>query len=148
MTTIAYAKGVLAGDRMACEGNTKYGRMTKIFRSRGHLVAFSGASDVAMLLLKWFEDGARVADWPDPHGEDGLETNMLVIAPTGRILSFERFPVPLILESEFTAIGSGRDFALAAMQLGHDPIKAIQVASELDAYTGGGVDVLYLADPH
>jgi hypothetical protein len=30
------------------------------------------------------------------------------------------------------------------MHLGCDPVKAVEVASELDGYTGGGVDVVYL----
>lgn len=146
MTTVAFSNkhGLMAGDRMSCESNTKYGRMTKIFRARDHLVGFSGASDVAMVLLRWFERGAAEAEWPEPHGEDGLDANMLVITPGGQIMTYERFPIPLLLESDFAAIGSGRDFALAVMQLGHDPVKAIEVASELDAYTGGGIDSLAL----
>lgn len=136
----------MAADRMSCEGNTKYGRMTKIFRSRGHLLGFSGAADVAMLLLRWWERGALEEEWPDPHGDDGLEASMLVVTPGGRILTYERFPFPLSLESEFTAIGSGRDFALAALHLGHDPVKAIEVATELDSFTGGGIDVLSLME--
>jgi|SanBayMetagenome_1026888.scaffolds.fasta_scaffold72386_2 20S proteasome alpha/beta subunit len=149
MTTVAFSKkhGIMAGDRMSCESNTKYGRMTKIFRSRDHLVGFSGESGVAMVLLRWFERGALEEEWPDPHGEDGLDANMLVVTPGGRIMAYERFPIPMTLESEFSAIGSGRDFALAVMQLGYDPVKAIEVASELDCFTGGGVDVLHLKDP-
>jgi ATP-dependent protease HslVU (ClpYQ) peptidase subunit len=123
MTTVAYKNGVMAADRMACEGNTKYGRMTKVHRSRGYLLGFSGAADVSMALLRWFENGADPAEWPDPHGEDGTEANMLVVSPTGSVMCYERFPVPLIMEQEYHAIGSGRDFALAVMHMGHDPTR-------------------------
>lgn len=146
MTTVAYKSGVMAADRMACEGNTKYGRMTKIHRSRGYLLGFSGAADVAMALLRWFENGADPAEWPDPHGEDRTEASMLVVSPAGSVMCYERFPVPLIMEQEYHAIGSGRDFALAVMHMGHDPIKAVEVACELDAFSGGGIDVIRLQD--
>jgi ATP-dependent protease HslVU (ClpYQ) peptidase subunit len=147
MTTVAYKNGVMAGDRMSREGNVKHARMTKIFRSRGHLVGFSGAADVAMVLLRWFDNGADPAEWPDPHGEDGVEASMLVVSPAGKVSYYERFPVPLIMEQEFHAIGSGRDFALAVLSMGYDAVKAVEVASELDAFTGGGVDVLMLKGP-
>jgi ATP-dependent protease HslVU (ClpYQ) peptidase subunit len=143
MTTVVYSNGVMAADRMACEGNNKSGRMTKIFRVNGHLVGFSGAADVSMMLLRWFENGANAEDWPDPH-DDGMEASMLVVTPTGQVLQYERFPVPLVMEHKHHGIGSGRDFALAALHLGLDPIKAVELACELDAYSGGGVDSLSL----
>jgi ATP-dependent protease HslVU (ClpYQ) peptidase subunit len=144
MTTVVFANGVMAADRMACEGNNKSGRMTKIFRSRGHLVGFSGSADVSMVLLRWFENGANEEEWPDPHGDDNLESSMLVVTPAGQVLQYERFPIPLIMEHEFHAIGSGRDFALAALHLGCDARAAVELASKLDAYTGGGIDTLSL----
>lgn len=42
----------------------------------------------------------------------------------------------------FTAIGSGADYALAAMYLGKNAKQAVQVASELDIYTGGTIKVV------
>jgi ATP-dependent protease HslVU (ClpYQ) peptidase subunit len=42
------------------------------------------------------------------------------------------------------AIGSGRDFAMAAMYLGHSAEKAVEVAMALDAHSGGAIQVLGL----
>jgi ATP-dependent protease HslVU (ClpYQ) peptidase subunit len=41
---------------------------------------------------------------------------------------------------EFSAIGSGADFAIAAMHLGNEPKVAAKVASELDLYCAGQID--------
>lgn len=45
---------------------------------------------------------------------------------------------------ESTAIGSGCDFAKTAMHLGKTPRKAVEIASELDLYTGGTIKELTL----
>ena len=143
MTTIAYKGGIMAADKMASEGNTKHGVTTKIFKRNGYLVGFAGRSDVASLLLHWFERGAKEEEWPDPYDDD-CDTAMLVVTPKSKILIYERFPVPIRMENEFCAFGSGREFALAAMALGHGPEKAVEVACELDLYSGNGIDVLCL----
>lgn len=148
MTTVAYSKkfGVMAADKMVREGSLKTGLTTKIFNRNGYLLGFSGRQDVAMLLLKWFEDGAKEEDWPNPFDDDELDTAVLVVSPEGEVFCYERFPYPIRMENEFHAIGSGRDFAIAAMHLGFDPERAVEIASELDASTGSGIDVLCLSE--
>lgn len=143
MTTVAYSKGIMAADKMVREGNLKTGVTTKIFKRNGHLIGFSGRTDIAMLMLKWFEDGAKEEDWPEPF-DDELETAILVVTPAGDVLSYERFPYPIRMENEFHAIGSGRDFAICAMHLGFGPERAVEIASELDSGTGNGIDVIVL----
>lgn len=144
MTTVVYRNGVMAADKMACEGSNKSGKMTKIFRVNGYLVGFSGAADCAAALLRWFENGADEEAWPDPYNKEDPESTMLVVSPAGQVMFYERFPVPIIMENEFFAIGSGADFALGAMQMGADAKTALEVAISLDAYTGNGIDMLSL----
>ena len=48
------------------------------------------------------------------------------------------------MEGPFCAIGSGRDFALAAMALGHSAIEAVTVAGRFDTASGNGFDALPL----
>lgn len=147
MTTIAYANGIMAGDKQANIGdNGKHGRVTKVFKINGCLIGFSGHSDVAMALLRWFSGGCKDEDWPELQYEN-RDCAMLVVEESGVVKMYERYPIPIVMEHKFHAIGSGRDFAMAAMHLGHDPIKAVEVACELDAYTGGGIDVVFLKDP-
>ncbi len=135
----------MAADKLAVSGNGKHGRVTKIFKVNGHLVGIAGAMDVAIALLRWFENGCDDDDWPSLQ-HDERECSMMVVSPEGVISVYERYPLPIVFEQGAHAIGSGRDFALAAMLLGCDPMKAIEVASELDAWTGGGVDALLLQD--
>jgi ATP-dependent protease HslVU (ClpYQ) peptidase subunit len=145
MTTIAYSRalGVMAGDKMASTGDSKHGRVTKVFKIKGSLIGFSGSLDVGVAILRWFENDCNEDYWPELQYES-LECNVLVVGPDGVVRVYERYPVPIVMEQNIHAIGSGRDFALAAMHLGFDPVKAVEVASELDGCTGGGVDVVYL----
>ena len=64
LTTIAYNDGIMAADKLAVSGNGKHGRVTKIFKVNGHLVGIAGAMDVAIALLRWFENGCDDDDWP------------------------------------------------------------------------------------
>lgn len=43
------------------------------------------------------------------------------------------------LHKEKFAVGSGSDIARTAMHLGNDSVRAVQIASELDVYTGGEI---------
>lgn len=61
---------------------------------------------------------------------------------------YEKVPYPARVEDKFTATGCGRDYALAAMFLGHDARAAVEVACALDAHCGNGIDTLeLLAEP-
>lgn len=148
MTTVTYSTKhrMMAGDKMACEGNNKTGRMTKIFRIGGCLVGFSGSADVCMALRHWFESGGDPESYPETQSDE-MQASMLVVTPDNKVMFYERFPTPIIMENEYFAIGSGRDFALAILHLGQDPAMAVRVASELDCFTGSGVDVLHLEEP-
>lgn len=143
MTTIAWDGKTLAADKMASSGNAKWGQCTKIFRTRAGLVGFAGSADIAMALLHWVENGCEPSEFPTINAEEN-DTLAMVISPTGTVTIYERTPHPQILHNEFVAIGSGRDFAMAAMHLGNSAEKAVEVAAALDAYTGNGVDALTL----
>jgi len=147
LTTIAFSRkyGMIAADRRSNEGNSKHGEASKIFKINGHLVGFAGRADTSALLRYWFENGAKPEEWPDPY-DDETDCSMIVVTPDGKVMYYERFPIPIVMENEFFALGSGRDFALAAMALGCNPERAVEVACELDLYSGNGVDVLCLDD--
>lgn len=145
MTTIAYSQGIMAADRLAINGQGRKMTATKIHKIDGHLVGISGSFDISIALLSWFKNGRDDDHWPQLQ-HDERECTMMVVTPEGVITVYERYPLPLVFHDKFHAIGSGCDFALAAMHLGCDPVKAIEVAAELDAYTGHGVDVLRLGD--
>ena len=66
------------------------------------------------------------------------DISVLVLAPTG-VWVYEGSGHPYQVEDDFAAIGSGAQAALAAMQLGKAPRKAVEVASLVDPATGGPV---------
>ncbi len=67
--------------------------------------------------------------------------NCYLIAFRGRLFrvwdSLSVFAVP-----QFSAIGSGGDFATAALYLGHNPKSAAKVAAALDLYCSGKIDTM------
>lgn len=71
-----------------------------------------------------------------PEEEPEAPSGGMLIALSGRIYSighdFSVMPV-----DEFAAIGSGSPYASTAMHLGKSPKQAVEIAAELDLFTGG-----------
>lgn len=94
-------------------------------------------------MLQWYERGAKPEQFPDFQKKENEFVGLLVITKDKRVLKYERSPYPMdFTEAGQFAMGSGRDFAYGAMEMGADAIKAVWVASRFDAYCGFGVDVL------
>jgi hypothetical protein len=118
--------------------------VTKIFRVPDGLVGFAGDGSRALALLEWFRAGRKVADYPDfQKGDDAV--GCLFVDLDGIPWGYHHTAYPERHEDRFDAIGSGRDYALAAMYLGHPAEKAVEVACALDNGCGNGIDVLELA---
>lgn len=73
-----------------------------------------------------------------PDGDSDAPWGVGVIALGGRIYTlgadFSIMPV-----DSFAATGSGMDFALTAMHLGKSAKQAVEIAAQLDLFTGGSV---------
>lgn len=147
MTVIAWDGRTLAADKKAT--NSGYGETTtKIHRLKdGRLVAGCGQSDKARELIRWLNEGADPKTFPDNSiGEDGCRALILIIDKQGKMYRLERTPLLLELEDKFTAMGSGRDYALAMLYIGKTAVEAVTVASALDDDCGRGIDTLTLED--
>lgn len=145
MTIVAWDGKTLAADKRAERAGAGHAKVTKVFKINGCLVAISGSYDIGMELVNWFQNGCIREEFPQRQGEDN-EALLLVITPDRRITHYERTPEPLIFEQEQTAMGSGRDYALAAMHLGFDARKAVEVACAFDVYCGNGIDEISFDD--
>lgn len=143
MTTICFKDGILAADRQATHHDSAFFAVTKIHRINGCLVGGAGSADVYQSMINWFQEGAKDEDFPSIQSETN-DATMVVISPDGRVMVYDRTPHPVIIENEFFALGSGRDFALAAMHLGCSAEEAVKVASMFDTNSGNGVTVLKL----
>lgn len=142
MTVVAWDGRTLAADKMCCSAGYGY-TVTKVHRLRdGSLAAFCGDGDGAMALLAWLEAARNPATYPEAQKDN--DTSAIVVTHDGKVWSYGKTPFPQQIECRFYAMGHGRDFALAAMHLGHDARKAVEVACELDAFCGNGIDTLTL----
>lgn len=144
MTVIAYDGRIIAADKRANYGSLQR-TTTKIHRIQndavGHLiVGTAGISAQGREMIAWIERGMDPKDFPHTQRDSKESCSVLIVYPDGRKISFERSPYPLVLEDAQVAIGSGRDFALAAMHLGYDARRAVEVACHFDTSCGNGLD--------
>lgn len=142
MTVIAFDGKTLAADKQCTNAGHPF-TATKIHRVPGGLVGFTGNAGHAQALLQWFNDGADPTKWPSKTDDTA---GILFITTGGEVRGYSGDDGPhyLIYESRFVAFGAGRDYALAAMHLGYDARKAVEVACALDVNCGNGIDTLEL----
>lgn len=138
MTTIAWDGEFLAADTLVTTcGLPRI--MDKIWRLyNGDL--FGGAGDTQDILLakEWLNKSEEIEK---PKLEESFRA-LLVTTEGLYILEDKLIKMPCT--EPFWAIGSGRDFAIAAMHLGYCAKDAIQISARFDLTTGGKITVLEL----
>lgn len=145
MTVIAWDGKTLAADkRMGVE----YPRtVTKIRRlASGELVGVTGPFDQGLILTEWYEAGADPATFPAFQADLEKNSELIIVRVDGVVCSLSNQPVAMPMQNAQHAVGSGRDFAAAAMHLGKTAAEAVAVANLLCASCGNGIDILEL-DP-
>lgn len=91
--------------------------------------------------LKWHELMDKGGEADDDLDIEGIE-----IRQDG-IWVFEGILTGAKIKNEFYAIGSGGQYAIAAMHLGLSPKDAVALAAQYDPATGGEIDVWTLPEP-
>ncbi|WDG77350.1 proteasome subunit beta [Pseudomonas chlororaphis] len=141
MTTIAYKDGVIAYDSRVTRGSLiDHDDYEKLIHRNGHQFLFAGCgADFPALMDEFF--GVKASDKP-------LDANGLVVT-NGRLCQIGRdaesgFWLDEVWMERSFAIGSGRDFALAAMDMGATAKEAVEAAAKRDAYTGGTIRTLVI----
>lgn len=149
MTTIIATKTKILSDGKTTVGSRVDDYDFKKVRKIGdYLVGGAGRLTSILTFFSWFEQnlqcqaaqeaipGLMIQSDPDKDDEDFVA---LVVHPDGKIFIHEgadprrAFPI----DREYTAVGSGSDFALAAMDAGATPEQAMEVAKRRDAFSGG-----------
>lgn len=144
MTVIAWDGKTLAADKRTNFGGL-HATTTKVHRlPDGRLVGCAGNTAQISEMVHWLGAGADSEKMPAIQRDAKECVSALVIEPGGRVLQYENTPHPIVIENPAWAIGSGRDFAMAAMWLGQDARHAVIVACQLDCTCGNGVDELAL----
>lgn len=146
MSVVAWDGLTLAADKRAVIGSL-YRKTTKIFRLNDCLVGYAGDTDKAEELKAWWAAGAAPKEFPESCRDDSRSWASLLVISKGDLLHYQRTPYPVRYDKyQAMAIGSGRDFALAAMHLGKSAAEAVDVACALDSGCGDGVDILTLEE--
>lgn len=149
MTTIAYRAGIVASDSRGTWGNFICpDALKKIFVSEKHgcIFAVSGSYSQALRFTRLLDSLDRLP-WNDKKvmdlsefqkNEDENFFSIIVLQWDGRLFTFES-GIYCEITTEYYALGSGAQAACAAMSMGADACKAIQVASVVDNGTGGEI---------
>ena len=138
MSVIAWDGKTLAADKqMTAQGLKR--TVTKIKKINGCLVGCTGDYDGGLAMMNWFENGGA---FPECQKDKERWSNLLVIKPDGGINLYEREPFCYVIEDKFYAMGSGRDYAMAAMYLGKGAVEAVGIAMVFDSNCGMGLDEL------
>ena len=139
MSTITYRDGVMASDSRGYSGTSgPIGAKQKIYvLADGTKVGISSrAPGQSEAFAAWIEKGSPVDDKP------GFELDLvaLVVRPDGQVFYYfdSWYPAGPVF-AEYYSVGSGRDYALAAMACGRTAEEAIGVAALFDPWTGGSV---------
>lgn len=137
MTTIAYDGKTLATDSCITSGGMKFGTLNKIIKLKtGNYLTGAGSIDILY----------AVADWLNGTGEIpvlGPEDSFcgILVAPSGEAqeISTNLRLVPACIP--WTG-GSGEHIAMAVLKCGHDAVKAIEIACQLDIMTSGPINTI------
>lgn len=135
MTTIAYRNGILAADGQAMNGEwIQTGSVRKLHRlSNGSVCGVTGEFTKGLSFLNWL-DGDR----ENPRPEMGDAWRVIELQSDGTLLVHEAGGT-FEPDIEFCAWGSGAPPANAAMIMGADATRAVEVAAMIDPNTGGSV---------
>lgn len=151
MTTIAYDGRMLAADSLATCAGLRHTRVKKIHRgllSSGERFQIGIAGDqaqgirLAKIVERFTLDEIRQGKWIDEFDSDRFNPGAILVikATTRRRAAFAHIGGCFIpLSRPYHAIGSGRDYALAAMALGRSAHTAVGIAAQFDVDTGGRI---------
>lgn len=140
MTTAVWRAGVVAADRLIDE----WQEACKVFRLKGGAVLTgAGGYDDLVEIARWLDAGGREEDKPDlSKDQDNERTDFILAKPDGSAYWLTRFLRQVRINEPYAAVGSGKQYALAAFAMGARPKRAIEIARQFDPQTGKGIDVI------
>lgn len=141
MTTIVYHDGVMYADSQAYQGryDAPIGTKSKIYMASDLTILGVSSSCVGAgeAILKWYEDGMDPKGLPAGNPSD---CQILMVKRDGSVFYAKDslcFSGPLC--GDFWAIGSGDRYAVGAFRAGVSARRALEIATELDPWSGGPV---------
>lgn len=143
MTTIVFDGKTLAVDSQVTSGSVIVGVRNKIQDIGGYFVAGCGNTDGIDLVVGYLLGGKE-----RPSGLSANDADVLFVnKETGD--AYRAFGDTLVMSKAVIPFfsGSGEDVARGAYQMCKDPIKALEVAIELDVFTGGPINTITIQKP-
>lgn len=149
MTTIAVNKHMIAGDRQYTTGNaykmvggpkifelpTEASKL--LFKTNKAFVGYCGYVNTLAPIIEWLYDPSQ-----KPPKFKKAEFNLVALTDKQKMYSTDDLSYWMEIKEPHFAIGSGYQYAIAAMESGKTPYEAVKVASKFDIYTGKGFDKL------
>lgn len=149
MTTVAFDGKTLASDSRSCIGDMIYEEdAQKLFTDIGPFVVLgiAGVYQDGMDTMDMIQDFSKIDHVRGISVEDIGHVSILGITKDGRLWSYAgEKSCELRMDKPF-AIGSGADFALAAMDLGKTAKEAVEYASTRDLGTNNIIQVANLEE--
>ena len=138
----------IAADSILIKDDLKRTNFKKLFKFKDIIVAGCGSAEELSLFFKFAEeftpdscniDGIRhymqtFSDILEDYYNDRKINNDYIIIYKGHVYEVEGMFVQEI--TEYTAIGEGEAYALAALYLGHDVVEAVQAACKFSCFVG------------
>jgi len=141
MTVIVWDGAVLATDRAATDGAAQWQTTKAWYHGEGEdrlILSGSGPVQSILQMREWFKGGALHNEFPSvqltPHF-----CHFVVISPHVGLYRFEQGPIPIDHGYSACAFGEGRDYALGAMSMGADAVRAVEICNEHSIHCGLGV---------
>ena len=145
MTTIAFDGHEMASDTLAVDGWGQINSVDKLFRGKDFLAGGSGSYG---LLKRWWKNTRTLAlhellaqGYPD-YVKDTNDPGLMLVSTVSGVVYTHTAGEFMLISRRYHAIGSGRDYALAAMHLGRSASEAINLTMLFDVNTGGSVTVI------
>lgn len=146
MTTIAFDGTCIASDTLAVDGYGLKNYIEKVYQGIDFYMAGAGTHHQIEVYWKSLPEDCKMLDvlafgYPDYKREENNNAIMLVSKETKEIYKLAGSVFTKVRRG-YHAIGSGRDYALAAMYCGNRAATAVKVAMEFDNDTGGEIIVI------
>jgi hypothetical protein len=143
MSVIAWDGRFLAADRsIVYSGMRQLGSkmiVTRIKNKPNTVIAWTGNHSQGLALARWYLCGEKTKKWPAFQSSD--DWTRLIVASGGCVWCYEQLPERLCVDDEFSAWGSGRDYAMGAMRMRASAKEAVEAACAFDINCGFGAEV-------
>lgn len=128
MTTVAakFSTLEIAADSMV-SGEDSFYMVSKLRHGKNSIYGACGDWDKVLKAFQLIEVG-------DKEWESDLDVTILELRSDG-IWIYESTIIPVRLKNDYWAVGTGANFAIAAMRLGNSPATAVSIAAEFDPFT-------------